>query len=99
MVGTSRWPGTLSTALPLQGLQMPVLAKNFDLQILQRMLQVLPHNLTCSVRLCHKPLILSPPVTPSFCGTFHALFSWYDPSWRPSVTQRCGALIRKACHV
>ena len=59
MVEASRWPGTLSTALPLQGLQMPVLAKNFDLQILQRTLQVLSHNLSSTVRLCRKSLMFA----------------------------------------
>jgi hypothetical protein len=78
---------------------MLMLAKNLDLQILQRTLRVLPHNLSCSVPLSRKSLILSPVVTQSLCGTIHAVLLSYDLSWRPSATQRCGERMRKPCHV
>ena len=42
---------------PLQGLQIPTLAKSLDLQILQRTLQVLSHNLSSTVRPCRKSLM------------------------------------------
>ena len=41
----------------LQGLQISTPAKSLDLQILQRTLEVLSHNLSCPVRLFRKSLM------------------------------------------
>ena len=47
-----------------------------DLQIMQRDLQPLPYNLSCSARLCRKSLIFIAAArrdAHSLCGTFHTL--------------------------